>query len=598
MAARPRTTAAGPAAGEPPADVGVDLRRLAPALAAAAVAAVALAAGAALGVVDGGRPGVLPWPLLMVLAALPVALAGVLAIRGRPSTAAGVLAGAAALAPGRAVVDLQLAVDASLATRPELTVPGPIDAPPSWLGLGLLLLGHAALVLAGVLAVQVSSALPDDVDPPDGLRQAVPVAAGAAVLVLAVGLLLPPYVSADANLLDRSALDGPLLVALGVLATGLAAVLAVALAMVARSWGLATGVLAGVAVASSAVVVPPLLGALTAPWLHLAAGPLVVLAGAAALLVIPRVAKPMRPSSNVVERTTHWESTRARVTRAAAAPATAARAAAAQPGSKPRQYGLYLAAGVLAVVAAGCAFAGARAPLVLATTGQALARTDAQVWLIPAGAVVGVLGVALLVPKFALAVRPAAAVAWVAVVLAGSAVLERAVNAAELPVGIQPGSGTLYTALGIVAAVLLGGCAVVAGMVEREDAEPDRVGPPLMWPAVAAAVMAVGAFVAPVVESPEYEGAGLAQGVGLSFWGMLAALLVVLGGLALAPRSRPARAVALLAGLLCVVGVRLLELVAVGGTAQVGVWFATGCLAVLLVMLALAARAARRTPAR
>lgn len=593
MAARPRTTAAGPAADGPPADVGVDLRRLAPALAAAAVAAVALASGAALGVVDGGRPGVLPWPLLMVLAALPVALGGVLAVRGRPSTAAGVLAGAAALAPGRAVVDLQLAVDASLATRPELTVPGPVVAPPSWLGLGLLLLGHAALVLAGVLAVQASSALPDDVDAPDGLRQALPFAAGGAVLVLAVGLLLPPYVSADANLLDRSALDGPVLVALGVLATGLAAVLAVALAMVGRSWGLATGVLAGVAVASTAVVLPPLLGALTAPWLHLAAGPLVVLAGAAALLVIPQAAKPMRPSSNVVERRTHWEATRARATRA-----EATRAEATQPESKPRQYGLYLTAGVLAVVAAGCAFAGARAPLVLATSGQALARTDAQGWLIPAGAVVGVLGSGLLVPKFAPAVRPAAAVAWVAVVLAGSAVLERAVNAAELPVGIQPGSGTLYTALGIVAAVLAGGFAVVAGMVEREDAEPDAVGPRLMWPAIAAGVLAVGAFVAPVVESSEYEGAGLARGVGLSFWGMLAALLVVLGGLGLAPLSRPVRAVALLAGLLCVVGVRLLELVAVGGTAQVGVWFATSCLAVLLVMLALVARTARRTPAR
>src|SRR5690606_40867926 len=82
-----------------------------------------------------------------------------------------------------------------------------------------------------------SPALPEDGQAPEAGSRAVGMASVVVALALAVGLLMPPYVSADANLLDNSALDGPLLVVLGVLACGLGAVVAVVIALSERSWG-------------------------------------------------------------------------------------------------------------------------------------------------------------------------------------------------------------------------------------------------------------------------------------------------------------------------------------------------------------------------
>lgn len=554
MSARPRATAPKPAAASVAATETAQ-RRLMPALAAAAAAAVALAAGPVLGVVHGGQPGLRSWPLLVLLAVLPAALAGVLAARRKPSTAAGVLAGAAALAPGRLLLDAQLAVDASLSQRPELVVPTQVATTPSWPGLGLLLAGHVLSIVAGVLAVQESSALPDDAEAPGGMRQRLVTAAVGAALVIAVGLVMPPYGSNDANLLDRVGLDGPPLAAFGLLAIGLAAMLAVVFAMSAPSWGLFKGVLLGLAAAAGAVVLPWLVAAVWLPWLHVAPGPPVVLAGAAVLIAIPLVP---------------WS-----------------RASQARVSAQPRLNGLYPVAGAMAVLAAGGAFAGSRAPLLVAAE-----RTTAQSWLIPAGAIVGVLGVALLVPKLAPVVRPAAAVAWAGVVLAGSVVLRPAVTVGELA-DVHADSGALYTMLAVVAALLLAAFAAAAGLVDRENSDESPVGPRLVWPAVAAGVLALGAFVAPVVDGPDYHGSGLVQGFDPSFFGVLAALAAVLGGLGLAPVSRPVRALAVLAGVLCVLLVRLLELPIAGGPAAFGAWCAIGGAAVVVLMLVISGSRAR-----
>lgn len=561
---------------------GTDQRRLAPALAVAVLAGVALAASSSLDVVADARPAYLAWPLLVVLALLPAAVSAALAVRGRPSMSAGVLAGVAALAPGRAVIDAQFIVDGSLAARPELAVPGPVYAPPSWLGLGLLFAGHLGAVVAGVLAASASAALPDDSRTPDDLRQHLLVAALATALLLAVGLVLPPFGSDDASLLDTGALDAPVLVLLGVLLLSAATLLTAGLAMAARSWGLARGVLVGLAAGGCAIALPPVAGALAAPWLHLGAGSLVVLAAAAGLVGIALV-----PWPHVVAATQQAVAARAEATKAEAA-----------AGLRPRQYWLYASAGVLAVLAAAGAIAAARAPLMLAASGRAVANTPAQWLLLPAGAAVGVLGVALLVPRLAVAVRPAAAVAWVAVVLAGTAVLDRAVDATDLPVRTQAGSGVTYTVLAIVAALLLAACAAAAGVVEREDADQEPVGDRLIWPVIAAGVLATGAFGLPAVSGPEYQGSALANGLEVSFWGVLLALLVVLGGLALLPVSRPPRAIAVLLGLLCVLGLRLLEPVVAGAPVAAGAWFAGGCALVLAVMLALTVSKGRRTGVR
>src|SRR5690606_39912724 len=71
---------------------------------------------------DAGGPAFTSWPLLTVLAVLPAAVAALLVYRGRSATAAGVLIGVAALAPGRALADVQFAVDSSRARSEERRV--------------------------------------------------------------------------------------------------------------------------------------------------------------------------------------------------------------------------------------------------------------------------------------------------------------------------------------------------------------------------------------------------------------------------------------------------------------------------------------------
>ncbi len=98
--------------------------RLRIALLLATLGAGLTVAGPALGVVNRQlAAGYAAMPLLVVLAVVAPLLAGLAVWRGRPVVAAGVLIGFALLAPGRAIIDLQFAKDALLASRPELMVP-------------------------------------------------------------------------------------------------------------------------------------------------------------------------------------------------------------------------------------------------------------------------------------------------------------------------------------------------------------------------------------------------------------------------------------------------------------------------------------------
>lgn len=541
-------------------------------LAAAAVSAVALAAASMLGVVDGGGgagPAFLSWPLLTLLGALPAVVTVILVVRGRPATAAGVLTGVAALAPGRAAMDLQFAVDAAQATRPEFTVPGAIQAGPSWPGVVLLLTGHAAALVAGVLALRASATLPDDARSPERGGRAVSVVAVAAALGLAVGLVLPPYGSAaDVILLDTSVVDGPLLVVIGGLAVALAAVGAVVLVLTETSWGLITGVLTGVALAGGSLALPNVVAAVTTSWLEVRPGPIVVLVAAAVLLAVPVVSSLL-----------------------------AARDAEDVSVNAPRL--LYVTSGAFGVLAALFAVIGARNPLVRMSTGRTLALSDSQGWLIPAGAVVGVLGLAVLVPPLAAAVRPALAVAWAGLLLTATPVLQRAVAAPDVLVDSSTGSGALFTAAAVAAALLAAACAVIAGVLDRDGAGPAEPQSQLRWPAAVAGVLAVVAFALPAAaESADYRGAALANGVDLSFGGTLIALLVVLGGLVLVPLSRPARAAGVLGGLAAVLLVRLLEPIVAGSGVGPGGWAAAGCLAALVLMLVLTTQQTREPAPR
>ena len=98
------------------------------ALAVLTAGALALALAPLLPVViatDGAQadPGFAGWPLLAALALLPALAAVLLCACGAAGMATGLVIGYAALAPGCALLDLQLVLGAELAARPELLVP-------------------------------------------------------------------------------------------------------------------------------------------------------------------------------------------------------------------------------------------------------------------------------------------------------------------------------------------------------------------------------------------------------------------------------------------------------------------------------------------
>lgn len=529
-----------------------------------------LAAGAFLDVVEGARPAYPASLLLVVLAVLPVGLAVAFLARSKPGAAAGVLVGAGVVAIGRALLDAQFAIDPSLTARPELAVPAPYEAAPTWLGLSVLLAGHALMVIAGYVALGVSNRLSDDAAVPMRFRSPLLFAATAAALLFSLGLLLAPFTSDDANLIGRSPLDGPPVALTGALLLVASLPLAAALAVTARSWELAVGMLLGLAVGGAAVVLPGLVAGLVVPWLHLGAGPFVALLGLAGLVVVTAI-----PVDRFVDEKPAIgdSSVRARL---------------------PRQRWLYPAIGALALVAGGCAVAGAKAPLVRATESGAVLPNPSQWLLMPAGVVVGVLGLAMFVPAAAAVVRPALSVAWVSVLLAGASALELPLAVADLPIQTETGAGVVLIGISGVASLLVFAWSLVAGVIEREDAERVAVGPNMMWPAAITGVLAIGAFGMPVVTGPRYQGSGLFWAFDVSFGGVFAALVAVLGVVAIVGRSRPPQAVALLVGALLLVGVRLLDAHRISAqvpesTVRVGAWFGVGCLLALSAGIVLAA---------
>lgn len=531
----------------------------------AAVGAVAAVVAAITGVVRDVGPAYPAWPLLALLAVAPPAVAVVAAQRGGVDTAAGVLAGSAVVAAGRLFIDAQFLVDATVAARPELMAPPSSILPLHPLGLGALLAADVLTAGGGLLALR---AVPSGAEGTrgDARRQRWTVAGSAAAFVVVLGLLMRPYLSDDAYLTDRGVLDVSSIGLAGVLLLGVGMPFAAALAATARSSALGKAGLLGLAVGAAGLVLPLLAAVIAVPWLHFGVGPVIASAGIAVLLALAFV--PQRSAGT--------------------APAAPGEPDVRVEVRMPRLRWLHVATGALAVATAGFAVAAARLPLVQLPDGSAASRPAGQWLLLPAGLVLGVLGVALLVPAVARTVRPTLSIAWSAVVVAATAALALPLAAADLPVDVGTGSGAVLAVLAVVGSLLVAGSSVVAGMVERETADPEPAGPWLRWPVAAAAVLAVVAFALPMVTSERYQGTALLGDLAFSSAGLLAGLLVVVAGCALAPYSRPPRAAAVLAGVAVVLVVRLLELPAIGATGDaaatpgVGFWAGGAAVAVLV----------------
>ncbi|AIJ20857.1 hypothetical protein [Amycolatopsis methanolica] len=404
-----------------------------------------------------------------------------------------------------------------------------------------------------------------------------------AAVVAAVGVMMAPFTSTDAFLPAGSAFESPGLVLAGSLL--LAFALPVATVLLAGSGtAVARGGLLGLGVTAAVVGLPNLVSGLSLPGVRLAAGPILVLAGAAGM-----IAAAFLPTATTPDAAQDDEAGEITL-----------------PGIRR----LRIVTGVLAVLTSAAAIAGALTPQVVITETLNGPQSPSRSALLVAGLLVGLLGLVMFTAGPAAYARPALSVAWVTVPLAGTAVLTMAVTATELGAGLAPGPGVLWTALAIVGSAITACCSVVAGMVERDETTdpatafgdgPALPGADLLTPLVAAGILAIGAFGTPSILAPDYVEPALWSSFGTPSWGLLVALLTVLGACVLAPRCRPARAAALLAGAACVAGLRAAELPLVGDEiagahAGLGWWLALGCSLALVIAAVLAARGSIHTP--
>jgi hypothetical protein len=561
-------------------------------LAALTAGALALAIAPLLPVVtatDGAPadPGFPGWPLLAALALLPALAAVLLCARGAAGLAAGLVIGYAALAPGRALVDLQLVLDAELAARPELLVPTSLAPLRPAAGAVALLAGHLLTAVAGVLAAlpaRPGVEAPEDpdepvdpLDPVPGARPGLLVLALGLGAALAVGLLMAPFSSGNAYLLGRSALDSPGwtltgAVLLAVLAPGAACLLASS-----PDPARARGGLFGVAAGSTAVAAPALAAGLLTPQLHPSWGPVTVLMAAAGLagcaLAVGRTGDA-GPRTDLV---------------------------------LPAAGRLQLVAAAAALLAGGLALLGSLTPAIAAGDVATPAVSAARL-LVPAAVVLLALGGALLLPEDrAAAARPALAVAWVVVPLSAAAVLDTVLTAAEIA-DVGPGPGAWATLVAVPVAVVAGACCALAGAVERDDVDVSALAArpadrPLLLAAGLVMVLAVPAFALPVATGTNYRAGAIDPASGLTAWGLLTGLVAVALAAVVAVRCRPVRGAALLVGAGLVVAVRLAEfpLVAArvdGMAAGPGTWASLACLVALVAAVAVTLRPGPATVAR
>jgi hypothetical protein len=555
------------------------------ALLVALVGAVATVVGVVHGVVVGApAAGYSSGFLLVVLAVAPVGVALLLVLLGRALTGAGVLTGAALLAPGLALVDAQFLVDALQASRPEVLVPTSLAALTPSLGAYLLLAGHVAAGVAGVLAAGRAGADPDsdyfaalDRSVSTHGRGAAMGWALAAATVSAAGLFFPPFRSDNAFLLAHDLVGSPWLVRYGgilivlTLAVGGTAAAGNTRAPSARGMGL------GLLLALAWLALPQFFSVVSVSWLHFERGgglltlvPFVVFVG---ILFVVRGDR-------------------------------AGLAGDVDSGDELDGGPLHLVTGVLGVLTGVAALGGAVGALVVVEGGGDQPGSFANRQLIPAGIVLVLLGAALFT-RWAGAVRPAFTVALGSIALVGLASLDAAFTGTTIPAStfnipvataeVRVGAGVWFTVVAIVLAAVAGIVAGVAGGAERDDVDltERRLRNRAVIPAGAAVLLAVGAFSSPMISAPDFTAPGIFSEFRLASWGLLVALVVVVAAAGIAVFARPARGAALLFGAAAVVGVHLLELPMAGGrvagaAAGGGTWLSLACLVALVVGGALA----------
>lgn len=510
-------------------------------------------------------PAFVSWPLLLLLAVLAPALSLWLTRKGRTVLAASLLLGPAALAPGRIVLDSQLAVDAGLAARPELMLPVTLVRFTPSAGLWMLMCGNVATVIAGVFAMislgRARDPVPDgfDIDTAGASRRQGQLAFVLCVAVLgAVSVLMPQFVSGTPYLVPRAAVDSPLLVLAGSLLIAVAVPTVGGFVAGATDREMARGGLLGLAIALAAIVIPPLAAATFVAQIHYDSGGVLGLVAALAMVGLA------------------WSAGRTDERVRSDAPRI------------PSLTRLLALTGGLAVIAGVLAVVGAMSPQWELPSGISTVSYPARM-LWPSGLVMVVLGGGVLLPATALRVRPVLSMAWVVVPLAATAALDT-VFAADEGAGASAGSGAWEAGVAGVLATLAGVAAAFAGAVERDDVDLTEVVVRRTTAVLSLVVfpLAVATFGLPVLTAPGFTPPGLFMDFEVTSWGLVLGLAAVLAAIVLAPLCRPERAAALLCGAALIVLMRIVELPltaarAAGSGPGAGLWWALACVAALVV---------------
>lgn len=539
--------------GEPEVDPEPLDTSLRPAIAVAAAGAVLQIVGLVVGVVD-APAGYTSWPLAAVLALLPPIAAAIFVGNRRPAAAGALLMVFAAVSVGRAIAAVQLAVDASRVSRPDLVAVDGTVPPNASFGLWLLIVGFVVTVVAGVLARDRDR--PTDEEPRRGLV----VGAAGLGLLIAVGLVMAPFASDNPLLPADGVFDSPALALVGGLLVALVMPAGAAVAATSGDADSVRGGIVGVGLAALVVGLPPAVAGFVIDDLHPSAGPWIALVGVALLVPFAFVSVGRREQSLD------------------------------EDVDLPGRGNLHIGAGVVGLVAAASGLVAVALPLLSLPDGAAVPENYAIRLLTPASILVGVLAVGLLVPAWAALVRPAFTVACAGIALAVASGFDNVLSATGVITSkATPGAGVWFGALAVLLALVAVIIATLAGALEREDVDLSELAsrPVLGWVAAVASLLAIGAFGFPAVTGPEYESAGLWT-FRIASTGAVVAVLAVIAAAALAARSRPSRGAALLFGAAGVAVVRALEFVftgarAAGSAPSLGTWLAVACALVLVV---------------
>ena len=530
-----------------------------------AAASLLLGASQPLGLITPtGDQGFLAFPLLLVLALAPVGAVLWLLIRGKSTFAAGVLTALGLIALGRGVIDAQIAVNAGLISRPEFQIQIGPTKPPVGPGFWSLIAGHLLTVFAGLLALTLLRGLDAGGTRQRGLMG---IALPASLLAF-IGLLMPPFQSDNPLLPAESVLDAPPLVLAGGLLLAVSLPVAAAFAASSSNPAAARGGLFGLGVGLAVVTLPQLASGLFVAQLHPAPGPYLALVGA--IVLVGSVG--MRDGSQAVGKVSTRRQVRTLATQRLA----------------------QLVAGILGVIAGVASVIAANVAQLTLPPDLLMPENYSSRLLIPASALAVLFGVMMLishaglVSHLALLVRPAFIVNLVAIPFAAASSIDAAIAATAAP-GIEPGPGCWLAGIAALLALAAMVPAALVGAFERDEIDLGQlmVRRNMLVPIGAAMLCAIGTFWFPIVTAPNYAPPDLWSNFRFTSWGLLVALAAVLIACAIALRSRPQRAAALLFGSAMLIGVRLLEFPMTIGrfptsTFGVGGWFALACLVILI----------------